>query len=299
MFIVLFIVVLGAILGIVFGLKKEEVPTPPVPPPVPPPVDPVFRMTMEIASDGTEVFFLFPTDGDVYDFVVDWGDGTVEPHAFTVNGTGISITHTYTLSNTYQVQITSDGMFPTVQLIASPVTSIDSFGTMGWTSLEFICAGNIYLTSVVTPTHGELDGVVSCRQAFQSCRELTSFSTEGYEHITDCYGAWTGCTKLSSFSAAGLTSAENLEYAWKGCTKLSSFSAAGLTSAENLEYAWNDCPALTTFDARPLQAVTDATDAWVDSGPFTEFLYPPEWSTDSPTGFDPGNTPGTSNPALV
>ena len=136
-----------------------------------------FITTWETTEAGQEIFI--PTAPDTeYDFTIDWGDGTVED----VSGTDPNPAHTYAEPGTYQVAISGD--FPRIFLNVSQMDlhkgaggdirkganahklkSIDQWGSIKWTSMEWAFAGAGHLTMPATDTP-DLSAVTSTYRMF-------------------------------------------------------------------------------------------------------------------------------------
>ncbi|WP_298516759.1 BspA family leucine-rich repeat surface protein [uncultured Kordia sp.] len=110
-----------------------------------------------------------PTDGNGYNYVVNWGDGT-----FDTNITG-NATHTYATAGTHTVEIFGD--FPRIYFNNSgdkdKIKSIDQWGTIQWVSMaaSFRGASNLRLLATDVP---DLSGVTSTGSMFAGCTSLES-----------------------------------------------------------------------------------------------------------------------------
>ena len=69
------------------------------------------------------------TQGNGYNYNVDWGDGSAIETGFT----GPAY-HTYSTAGTYTVEIT--GSYPRISIQSQPIISVDQWGTMQWTSMR-------------------------------------------------------------------------------------------------------------------------------------------------------------------
>lgn len=118
-----------------------------------------------------------PTTESGYNYVIDWGDGTIES-GFTGNAT-----HEYATSGTYTVKITGD--FPRIYFNNSgdkdKLLSVEQWGPNQWTSMEsaFLGCSNLVLNASDTP---DLSNVTDMNSAFAF---TTGFMDNGGE-----FGNW-------------------------------------------------------------------------------------------------------------
>ena len=115
--------------------------------------------------------------GEVYNYTVDWGDGTSD------SGITGDITHTYASSGTYNVSI--GGEFPRIyfnnpdgQLTADneKIISITQWGNVIWSSMNLAFAGctNLDMTATDVPNTGNVFDFASM---FQNCSSLIGNSS--------------------------------------------------------------------------------------------------------------------------
>ncbi|MDY8138034.1 BspA family leucine-rich repeat surface protein [Aquimarina sp. 2201CG5-10] len=119
-----------------------------------------------------------PTNGSGYNYIVDWGDGTIE-NGFTGNAT-----HEYATTGTYTVQITGD--FPRIYFNGnssngSKILTIEQWGVQQWTSMSdaFEGCSNLKLNADDIP---DLSQVTSMRRMFRDC--------SAFEDLKDTIGNW-------------------------------------------------------------------------------------------------------------
>ena len=109
---------------------------------------------------------LFP--GETYNYLVDWGDGTVEVYT-----TDQSPSHTYASPGNHTVMI--GGVFPRIYFnedpIASKIISIDQWGGIQWTSMESAFRGCFNLSYNASDAP-DLSNVTSTREMFQSANNF-------------------------------------------------------------------------------------------------------------------------------
>ncbi|MFK5855594.1 MAG: BspA family leucine-rich repeat surface protein [Bacteroidota bacterium] len=128
-------------------------------------------------ATGSNENITIPTfEGEIYNYTVDWGDGTIET-GFTVNAS-----HTYAVSGTYEVSIT--GTFPMIffnrvfsgfQENRNKIIEVSQWGDIIWGSMEnaFQFCSNLDVTATDVP---DLSGVTSLGFMFNSCTSLVGTS---------------------------------------------------------------------------------------------------------------------------
>ena len=87
-----------------------------------------FITTWETTTAGDSI--TIPTASGVYDYTIDWGDGTIE-----TNQTG-NATHTYALAGIHTISIS--GVFPRIKfnngIDKDKILTIEQWGSIAWTS---------------------------------------------------------------------------------------------------------------------------------------------------------------------
>jgi len=108
-------------------------------------------------------------DGETYDYVVDWGDGTTSENVMG------DITHTYVTPGTYTVSISGD--FPRINFFKNfsnrtKLTTIEQWGDIEWNSMEraFLGCDNLNVVATDAPN---LSQVTSLSEMFNFCESLT------------------------------------------------------------------------------------------------------------------------------
>ncbi|WP_299366259.1 BspA family leucine-rich repeat surface protein [Winogradskyella sp.] len=126
-------------------------------------------------TDADNQSITIPTSGNVYSYLVDWGDGTVEA-GFTDDAT-----HTYTTAGTYDVSIT--GEFPRIAFNlssssnSSKITLLSQWGTNQWRSMEAAFDGCENL-EVIAPDVPDLSNVTDISEMFRNCQSFTGQLTD-------------------------------------------------------------------------------------------------------------------------
>ncbi len=102
--------------------------------------------------------------GEIYNYSVDWGDGTSDTNVTS------DITHTYAVSGTYQISIS--GIFPRIYINEAgdkdKLLNIMQWGNIAWSSMESAFAGCSNL-SVAANDSPDLSNVTSLRRMFYYC----------------------------------------------------------------------------------------------------------------------------------
>ncbi len=138
-----------------------------------------FVMTWETTAANEEM--IIPTNGDGYDFRVDWGDGTVETHLTD------DPKHTYVTPGIHTVKII--GAFPWIFFseqdedggdLGLKLRSIEQWGTNPWQTMEgaFEGASNMVVNATDAPN---LSQVVRMDQMFSDCHTLTNEDFSGWD----------------------------------------------------------------------------------------------------------------------
>lgn len=207
-----------------------------------------FKATVNNSSAG---FTLPLVSGSMYDFYVDWGDGSAVDHITTWNQA--QATHSYPTNGSYQMSIT--GAMPRWFFngggSATKILSIDSWGPMVWTSFDsafFYCTN---LTSVAGD--GDFSSVTSFAYAFWGCSSLTSFPDVNLPACTTCYGAWANCPALTSVGAVNAPISTSYWAAFYGDTSLTTIGAVNMTSATDIALVFSG-PNLTSLGAYGINA---------------------------------------------
>nr|WP_299068175.1 BspA family leucine-rich repeat surface protein [uncultured Allomuricauda sp.] len=134
--------------------------------------------------------------GEVYDYAVDWGDGTSD-----TNVTG-DITHTYTTPGTYEVAIS--GNFPRIYFNFSgdkeKIISVDQWGEISWKSMEWAFAGcaNLDVLAMDVPNFTQLNSLATM---FVDCTGLVgndTFNDWDLSTVTTIDSMFRGATNFNS-----------------------------------------------------------------------------------------------------
>jgi len=171
-----------------------------------------FVTTWSIATSNESI--TIPTfSGEVYDYTIDWGDGTIETNQIQ------DATHTYTSPGIYSVSIT--GIFPRVYFIdlaetfstgigETRLTKIEQWGDIVWNSMDGAFYGCTNLNVIATDTP-DLSNVTSLSRMFFNCNSLVgnlSFNNWDTSQITEMVATFAQATifnqEISNWNTANV-----------------------------------------------------------------------------------------------
>jgi hypothetical protein len=209
---------------------------------------PEFAMTIDTTKAGSasDTFILPLASGSVYDFDIDWGDGSIE----TIT-TDTDVTHVYPSSGTYQIAITGD--FPRIFFNNTgdrlKLMSIDNFGDIVWGS-DLSSAWNGCSNMVISASDvGNFGSVTNFFRTWFNCTSLTSFPLLDTSSVTNFFQSWNGCSSLTSFPLIDTSSGTSFFQSWFNCTSLTSFPLIDTSSGTDFSGTWRGCSSLTSFPA--------------------------------------------------
>ena len=161
-------------------------------------LDEAFITTWETLSPGDSIFI--PTSpGTMYNFIIDWGDGTVE----YISDTDPNPKHVYSAPGTYAVAIS--GTFPHLFLDADSwshgsgdrenskaITSLEHWGGIKWVSMKSAFAGAENMTYNASDVP-DLSSVTDMSRMFQNASsfngDISEWDVSGIEKMTTMFGA--------------------------------------------------------------------------------------------------------------
>lgn len=156
-----------------------------------------FITTWETTSDNESINIPIGLDGEVYDYTVDWGDGTIESNITA------DVNHTYSTAGTYTVSIT--GTFPRIYFnngadgqSPTKIRSIEQWGDIQWTSMQgaFYGCSNMQLNATDAP---DLSSVTSLRDFFRDASSINPSSLNNWDvsTITNMNRAFSGASSFN------------------------------------------------------------------------------------------------------
>lgn len=118
-----------------------------------------FHTTWQIDSSGQEIVIPATSSTHVYNYHVNWGDGSI------TNGLSGNASHTYSAPGIYTVKIV--GVFPTTLIESPALISIDQWGNIRWkVQAPQFSAGNMTYRATDVP---DLSAVISMDNMFENC----------------------------------------------------------------------------------------------------------------------------------
>lgn len=216
---------------------------------------------MEIQIGGASLSFTLPLDGaSAYDYIINWGDGTIEH--FTTNS---DQTHTYPRYGHYTIRIT--GTFPHIFFnngaSAWQVLRVLNLGDVGWTSFDNAFSGCSALTSISGSS--DLSNVTTLSYACNECINLIEINTSDWNItnvLTNCEGTFKGCSSLITLNMNGwdVSNVVTFYYFCYGCTLLETISTTGWDTSSVLNFSrmfQNASSLKTSFAAFDVTAVVN------------------------------------------
>jgi len=242
-----------------------------------------FELTIKTDNAGgisnNDQFILGTISTGVYDFVVDWGDGSSDT---ITTFDDPALTHTYSTAGTYNLKISGNTYeYPYFfngddgKLVSIDNGGILSFGTSAISA--FRNSINLTQISFINTT-----GVVQFTDTWRVCNSLTSFPLIDTSSGTNFTKAWYNCTSLTSFPLLDMSSGTNFTDTWRVCNSLTSFPLIDTSSGISFSNAWNGCVNLTSFPLLDVSSGTNFTKAWLSCANLTSF---PLIDTSSGTDF--------------
>ena len=148
--------------------------------------------------------------GEVYNYTVDWGDGSTD------TGVTGNITHTYDLVGTYTVSISGD--FPRIYCNnsgdANKLTSINQWGSMVWSSMEKAFSGT-GLSVLIASDIPDFSIITSMSSMFRNSFKFkgnSSMNNWDLGSVTDMSNMFNSCvsfnTLINSWDVSNVTNME-------------------------------------------------------------------------------------------
>ncbi len=122
----------------------------------------IFKYSITEANEAVAFNIGDPTK--VFDYNVDWGDGTTNDNLTD------AANHTYTIPGEYEVSIT--GIFPTLTFFLNPIVSIEQWGTNEWESCARMFHFNSELTSINATDIPNFSPNTSLELMFANCDQF-------------------------------------------------------------------------------------------------------------------------------
>ena len=212
--------------------------------------DPSDFITVWKTTTSNETVVIPTSGGSGFNYVIDWGDGTIEGYS---DG---SPSHVYTTPGDYTVRIS--GLFPNFKILehvpsASKLIRVENLGKVGWQSLNGAFQGAQNLESFIA---GETDTSVVGNMAsmFKSTPSLTSADLRGLDtsFVSTMKEMFRGASSievavLASFDTSNVTDLSGMFRGTKNLSTLdlSTFNTVNVVSLEGM---FTDASSLTALD---------------------------------------------------
>ena len=203
------------------------------------------------AGSANNTFILPLPSVGVYDYYVDWGEGTGEEH-FVVN---TSQTHVYTTAGTYYIKIR--GIFPRIYFNNGgdklKLISIDNWGDIIWASFEGAFYGCSNMDCAAMDS-ANTSSVTSFENTFRSCSSLTAIEVGDWDTsmVTSFERTFNYCSSLVKLNTSrwNTSSVTTLAYTFSSCPSLVALNVGSwdTSSVTTLLYTFKGCFSLASLD---------------------------------------------------
>jgi hypothetical protein len=196
----------------------------------------VFDVDTTKAGSPSTDFNLPLSNTSVYNFNVNWGDGTTQ----TVTGSPSNVLHSYAVGGTYQITIS--GTFPRI-FFNDPFFSNDrlklikikQWGNINWTSMSFAFAGcaNMDVTATDIPI---LSGVTNAERMFKECSSLSgnssfnSWNTSSFTLTREMFWGTQFNYSINNWNMSGVTDISGMFLASSYNQPLSGWNVSNITN---------------------------------------------------------------------
>jgi hypothetical protein len=213
---------------------------------------PGFWMTIDttIAGSAVNSFILGAQGYGVYNYYVDWGDGSAEEHIIV----NTNVTHVYATPDTYQIKIR--GTFPSIVFYGTGdekrLLSIDRWGLIVWGSLNysFRDCSNMVANYTDIPN---FTNVVGAAYTFQDCTLFDGLVANwDVSHIVDMSFMFRGTRFNHPFTGWDTHSVTNFNgFLYQNTYFNQSLAGFDISAATNLAYILYNATAFSTanYDA--------------------------------------------------
>ncbi len=199
-------------------------------------------------------------------FSVDWGNGSPISYAASTQATAVP-TGTITLTSTGATHFRCE---------TNTIISMDITGGTQLTSVNQMCWR---LSNMTSFTVDNLDNVTDAYAAWQSCTGLTSFPAVNMPSCIDLFYTWSGCLSLTSFPLIDVSANKVFYNTWAYCYGLTAFPVLDLSAATSVYAAWQSCTGLTSFPNLNVSSVTNFYQAWFSCTNLTSFSIAANFSS--------------------
>lgn len=193
-----------------------------------------FIITIDVPNDYDTINI--PTDiSYVYDYTIDWGDGTINYNQTT------DANHTYSTSGDYVVQIS--GQFPTIRQKDCfvkdncSIKRINNWGNISWSSMKEAFCGCRYIL-MIADDKPNLSSVTDMSfmfygdSKFQAVKNINDWNVSNIENMRHMFTDNTKFNQdISSWNTSHVTNMEHMFYGASSFSQdLSSWNVSSVTS---------------------------------------------------------------------
>ena len=177
-----------------------------------------FKITIntELAGSDDTLFILPNYTSGIYDYYVDWGDGSAEENITTAG----NHSHDYDIKGIYQIKIR--GTMPHIYFANTgdilKLITVDNWGNIAWESMDaaFYGCANMTGTYIDCPNTTTVTTMASMFRDCTAFNQPVNFNTA---EVISMYYMFRGCTafnqSVANFNTAKVTS---MAYMFYGCT---------------------------------------------------------------------------------
>ncbi len=207
------------------------------------------RNTSGGSSNSSQIKLPLYNGGD-YDFIVDWGDSTID--IITVYNQA-EITHTYDSEGIYEIQIKGICKGWKFENLGDKlkITDISRWGCLniGIEGRNFNGCNNLTVSAIDSLV---LTESTSLEYAFESCQALTALNISNTEYITSLAYAFYSCYDLSTINLSewDVNNCTNFSNAFRSCRSLSSLNLSSwdVSNGNSFSYIFYGCTGLTSIN---------------------------------------------------
>lgn len=208
------------------------------------------------SSTSTQVKLPLLSSG-VYNFTVDWGDGSAIDTITTWNNA--KVTHTYSSSGIYTVKITGviNGWKFNNTGDRLKLKEISKFGSLNINDERaFSQCPNLVITA--SDTLGTI-GLISASYMFNGCSSLTTVPLFDLSSVTNAYGVFYSCSSLTTIPLLDTSNVTDMGFMFYGCSALTSLPLLDTSNVTNMKGTFRNS-GLTSLPLLDLSSLTDGTD---------------------------------------
>ena len=199
-----------------------------------------FKIEITTTTSSQSVTIPHPTTGYVFNYTIDYGDGSYPGLVVVYNGA--ACTRIYSTAGTYTVRIggTCESIYVNnTGTLRTVIRKVLQWGNVGLKQINFY--GCINLNSIVTDSTSGLTSIVNFQSSFQSCASLTSLPTDLFRYAT---GVTSNSFYLTFYNCSGLTSLPDDLFRYNTLASVQGFAqtfynCSGLTTLPNDLFRYN------------------------------------------------------------